>query len=163
MDEKQTIYLEATVPSFLTARPPNNLIVAGKQEVTRQWREHRKDMYTLYISELVLSESMRGDSNAVKRRVAVINDIPSLAIDEETIYLAKKIMEPVIIPPKSGADAAHIAIASRHGVDYLMTWNCTHIANAEILRRISFIVSESWYYLPIICTPDELFGCLEDD
>ncbi len=163
MKNKQTVYIETTIPSFLTARLSNNLISVGKQEVTRKWWETRKDKYSLYISELVLSESMKGDITASEKRLKAIEELPLLAIDNESIQLTEKIMETGIIPSRAAADAAHIAIASRHGVDYLLTWNCSHIANAEILRRICFIVSEAGYYLPIICTPDELFGGEEND
>jgi len=81
-----------------------------------------------------------------------------LAIDEETIRLTSALIESGVIPQKAAADAAHIAIASKNNIDYLLTWNCKHIANAEIIRRLSFVISEEGYYLPILCTPIELFG-----
>ena len=160
---KPTLYLETTIPSFLTARPSNNLVVAGKQEVTRQWWEKRKVAYDLFISQLVIDEALKGDPDAAGKRMDAIEGIVSLEIDDEVVQVTEKIMEAGVIPKKSATDAAHIAVASRHGVDYLMTWNCAHIANAEILGRMSFVVAEAGYYLPIICTPDELFGGHEDD
>ena len=163
MDERQTVYLETTIPSFLTARPSNNLIIAGKQQVTREWWQFRRKRYELYVSELVVQESERGDGDVARRRLAAIEDIPLLAIDEKVIYLTERIIESNILPPRAAVDAGHIAVASRHGVDYLMTWNCTHIANAEIVRRTSFVVSQAGYCLPVICTPDELFGGQEND
>ena len=160
---KPTVYIETTIPSFLTARPSNNLIVAGKQEVTRQWWEMRREKYELFVSELVFDEALKGDIDAAERRIAAIEGIPSLEIDNEVIRITERIIEAGVIPEKSASDAAHIAVASRHGVDYLMTWNCTHIANAEIIGKMSFLVAETGHYLPIICTPDELFGGQEDD
>ena len=160
---KPTLYLETTIPSFLTGRPSNNLVVAGKQEVTRQWWEKRKAEYDLFISQLVIDEALRGDPDAAGKRIDAIEGIVSLEIDDEVIQITEKIVEAGVISKKSATDAAHIAVASRHGVDYLMTWNCAHIANAEILGRMSFVVAEAGYYLPIICTPDELFGGQEDD
>ncbi len=68
MDEKSTVYIETTIPSFLTAWPSNNLIVAGKQEVTRQWWKKRKPKYHLYASQYVLDEASRGDEAAASKR-----------------------------------------------------------------------------------------------
>jgi len=160
---KPTVYIETTIPSFLTGRPSDNLVVAGKQEVTRQWWEKRKEKYDLFVSQLVIDEALKGDRDAAGRRMDAIEGIASLEIDDEVVRVTEKIMEAGVIPKKSATDAAHIAVASRYGVDYLMTWNCAHIANAEILGRMSFLVAEAGYYLPIICTPDELFGGQEDD
>ncbi|MHC4873659.1 MAG: type II toxin-antitoxin system VapC family toxin [Planctomycetota bacterium] len=115
MSKKASVYIETTIPSYLTARPSNNLIIAGEQEVTRQWWEIRRGDFDLYISELVLEEAQCGD-------------------------------------------AGHIALATRHEVDYLLTWNCTHIANAETIRSLSYVINEAGYSLPVICTPLELFG-----
>ena len=81
-----------------------------------------------------------------------------LEIDEATIELTKAIMKSEVIPEKAAADAGHIAVASWHGIDYLLPWNCRHIANAEIVRRLAIVVSQSGYNLPVICTPMELMG-----
>ena len=163
MEEKSTIYLETTIPSFLTARPSNNLIVAGKQEVTRQWWERRKEKYQLFLSQYVLDEASSGDTDAAKKRMEMLEGIDLLSVDEEVIQLAKVILSTGIIPIKASTDAGHIAVATRHGIDFIITWNCTHIANAEILSRINYIVSKEGYFLPIICTPDELFGGEENE
>lgn len=158
MDVKPTVYIETTIPSFLTAWPSDNLITAGKQAVTRQWWERRKEKYELYISQFVLDEAGRGDKNAAQRRIEALESVDLLEVDDEVISLAEKIVDTRLIPPKAHTDAAHIAIASRHGIDFLLTWNCTHIANAEIMSSINYVVSEGGFYLPTICTPDELFG-----
>lgn len=163
MEAKPTVYLETTIPSFLTAGPSNNLIVAGKQETTRQWWERRKEKYDLFVSQLVIDEAGKGDAAAARRRMEIVEGVPSLEIDAEVVRVTGEIMESGVIPPKAATDAGHIAVASRHGMDYLMTWNCTHIANAEILGRISYLVYEAGYWLPVVCTPDELFGAEEND
>lgn len=163
MESKPTVYLETSVVSFLTARPLNNLIVAGKQETTRQWWENRRDRFDLFVSQLVIDESGRGDAAAASGRMQIIAGIPSLDIDAEVVRIADAIMDSGVIPPKAATDAGHIAVASRHGIDYLVTWNCAHIANAEILGRVSYRVHETGYWLPIVCTPDELFGGVNDD
>lgn len=158
MIEKPKVYVETTIPSYLTSRPSNNLIVAGKQEVTRQWWERRRKKYQLFISQYVIDEAGSGDLEAAERRLEAIKNIDVLEIDEEVIDLAEKIMATGLIPAKAATDAAHIAIASKHGMDFLVTWNCTHIANAEILAKVNYAVFENGFYLPTICTPDELFG-----
>ncbi|MBI4708515.1 MAG: type II toxin-antitoxin system VapC family toxin, partial [Candidatus Omnitrophica bacterium] len=160
---KPTVYLETTIPSFLTARPSNNLILAGEQELTRQWWEDRRKSFTLFVSELVIEEAQKGDSEASEKRMNTISDVSVLEIDEETIRLTEEIMKSGVIPERASADAGHIAVASRHGIDYLLTWNCRHIANAEIIRRLVSVVKEAGYNLPIICTPAELFGGQEDE
>ncbi len=86
-----------------------------------------------------------------------------LEVDGEVLRLATAIMSTGLIPRKAETDAAHIAVAARHSMDFLITWNCGHIANAEILGRINFVVAETGYFLPIICTPDELFGGDENE
>jgi len=163
MENKFSVYLETTIPSFLTARPSNNLVVAGKQEVTRQWWEKRKEKYALYISQYVLDEAARGNPDVAKKRMVVLEGIDLLEVDEDVIRLARVIIDSEIIPQKASTDAGHIAVATRHGIDFLITWNCTHIANAEILCKINYIVSEAGYHLPTICTPDELFGGEENE
>jgi len=162
MSEKPAVYVETTIPSFLTGRPSNNLILAGKQELTRQWWDERKGGFDLFVSQYVLDEAASGDPEAARRRMLALEGIPLLEVDDETLRLADLIMATRLIPPKSKTDAGHIAVAARHSTDYLLTWNCAHIANAEILPAINFVVSEAGFILPTICTPDELFGGAED-
>ena len=160
---KPSLYIETTIPSFLTGKRSINLILAGKQEVTHQWWQERKHHYDLHISQFVLDEASQGDPEAAQKRLQVLADIKMLEVDDASLKLTKRILDSRVIPTKSATDAAHIAIASRYGIEFLMTWNCTHIANAEILSRINYIVSEAGYFLPTICTPDELFGGHEND
>jgi len=158
MNVKATVYLETTVPSFLTARPSNDLILAGQQQLTRRWWNTRKRQFSVFISELVISEAGRGDSQAAKRRMEAIANLPILEIDDDAIKLGAVILNSGVIPKKAAADAAHIAVAARHGIDYLLTWNCKHIANAEIIRQLDQVIRDHGYLAPTICTPTELFG-----
>ena len=163
MSEKFTVYLETTIPSFLTGRPSNDLILAGKQEVTRRWWETRRHHYHLAVSQFVIDEASAGDPSAADKRLSVLEHIPLLEIDEAVLNLADRILSVGIIPPKAATDAGHIAVAARHNVDFLMTWNCTHIANGEIIARIRTILDHAGFGSPVICTPDELFGSNEDE
>lgn len=158
MNPKATVYLETTIPSFLTARPSNNLILAGQQQLTRRWWNTRKRHYSIFISELVLEEAEKRDSQAARKRIDAIKNMPNLEIDDEAIKLGARILKIGVIPQKAAADAGHIAVAARHGIDYLLTWNCKHIANAEIIRRLDQVIRDAGYLAPTICTPTELFG-----
>lgn len=123
-----------------------------------QWWEKRKDKYDLFISDFVIEEASKGDPEASRLRLDAIGNFPLLSTDMETIELTESIMTSGLLPLKAATDAAHIAIATKHNIDFLLTWNCTHIANAEILPRIKTLISNLGYELPTICIPDELFG-----
>jgi len=131
--------------------------------VTRQWWEQRREKYHLFISHYVLDEAARGDAHAAQKRAAIVSDLVLLKVDEEVLRLAQLIVADGIMPARAATDAGHMAVAARHGMDFLITWNCAHIANAEIARKVRSIVHEAGYELPLICTPDELFGGCEDD
>lgn len=163
MNAKPAVYIETTIPSYLAARPSVNIIIAGKQEVTRQWWEKHRDRFDLFISQYVLDEAAAGNQDAAIRRLEVLKNIDVLEVDQDVLCLTDKIMKSGIIPAKAKIDAAHIAVAARHSVEYLLTWNCTHIANAEMLSSLNYVVSDAGFVLPIICTPDELFGGNENE
>lgn len=162
MSDLPTVYIETTIPSLLAACPSNDLIVAGQQVVTRQWWESRRSLFRLFISDFVLQEVSKGNAEVAARRLQVLEKIPELEIDADSAALAARILESGVIPPKAGTDAAHVALATRHGIDYLLTWNCRHIANAEIIRSLELIVEKQGYALPILCTPHELLGGQND-
>ena len=84
--------------------------------------------------------------------------IPLLDIVPEVEELASRILATRIIPRKAATDAAHIAVAAVHGMDFLVTWNCSHIANATNARALSLLCSERGYVCPVICTPEALMG-----
>ena len=157
------VYLETTIPSYLTAWPSRDIIIAGKQEVTRIWWQERKEDFSLFISPYVLDEASLGDPEAARRRMDFLQNISVLAADEEVARLAEEIIKESIIPEKAATDALHIAVATRHGMDYLLTWNCAHIANAEIMRMVERVMEYQGYEMPVICTPDELMGGVNDD
>lgn len=150
------VYIETTIPSFLAARPSRDVIVAGKQETTRLWWELRSRDFELFVSPLVWDEVALGDHEASQRRCAIIDGLWVLAVDEQTSRIAEAFLASGAIPAKAATDASHIAVATRHGMDFLLTWNCRHIANAQTLRRLHAVASTLGYELPTICTPDEL-------
>ena len=156
------VYIETSVVSYLAAQPSRDLIVAAQQQLSHAWWRSRRTYYDLFVSELGLEESGRRDPEAAARRLAFVSDLPLLAITEGAIRLAEVFLTNQLLPQKAGADALHIAIATVHKMDYLLTWNCRHIANAEIQRELRRVTEEQGVELPILCTPNELMGGEED-
>ena len=143
--------------SYLTSKPSKTIIGAAHQQITTAWWSKRQN-YDLCISESVLTECAAGDPIAAEKRLEIVNNIPLLLITEQSLQLAESLLEHKIIPKKAAEDALHISIATVHNVDYLLTWNCKHIANPEIQRNISSYLDEINLYLPFICTQEELLG-----
>lgn len=154
----ETVYIETSILGYLTARSTKNLIIAGNIEVTRDWWKLRRSAFTLYISQVVLSEAAQGDVEIATQRLNAVNNVPLLEVTEAVENLAAQFMRKSNLPVKASDDAVHIALATVNGLDYLLTWNCKHIANAQIQRKLIEICSDFGYTLPIICTPYELMG-----
>lgn len=154
-----SIYLETTVVSYLTARPSRDLILRAHQQITRAWWRTRRSDFDLFVSPLVLQEAGDGDPQAARRRLVALAGIPVLAAVPGALAVARALRNRGPIPPRAAADAMHIAIAAAHGVEYLLTWNCTHIANAQMRPSIERLCREEGFEPPILCTPEEL---LED-
>jgi hypothetical protein len=155
---KAKVYIETTIPSYLVARPSRDLLIAAHQQLTRDWWEWRGPAFDLYVSELVLEEAAVGDAVPAKKRLELLADIPVLALTEGIMKLAESLVAEGPIPPKAAGDALHIAIATSYACEYLLTWNCRHIANAEIQRMARLVVRRHGFELPTICTPEELMG-----
>ena len=155
---KPRVYLETTIPSYLTSRPSRDLVVAGHQQITREWWEKKGTAFQLYISQLVIDEAGAGDPIAASTRLSVIQDLPQLDITPEVSTLAGAILASGRLPRNAATDAAHIAVAAVHGMDFLLTWNCVHIANASITRALALTCRDQGFECPVICTPEELLG-----
>ena len=154
---KPKVYVETSVISYLAARMSRDLIVAGHQQITQEWWDSRHE-WELSISALVVSEASTGDTDAAARRLALMDGLPLLSLNEAAITLAERLLAEAALPQKAREDALHIAMATVHGIDYLLTWNCKHIANAVKRPLIETICETSGYRPPIICTPEELTG-----
>ena len=154
----ETVYIETSVIGYLTARSTKNLIIAANIEITREWWEFRRNDFILYTSEAVLEEVAKGDTAIASPRLDILRDFPLLALNEAAQGLAKQFLTRSNLPPKAKVDAIHIVAATVHGMDYLLTWNCKHIANAQIQGKLAEITLGCGYVLPILCTPNELMG-----
>lgn len=152
------IYIESTIPSYVVARPARDLIQAAHQQLTRDWWDLQREKHELLTSQLVLDEIARGELEMANRRLALLADVALLESTEEARHLTRSIMDSGLLPAKAEGDAAHIALATVHEMDILLTWNCRHIANASIVGRLRRMVAEHDYTLPEIYTPAELMG-----
>jgi predicted nucleic acid-binding protein len=153
------VYVETSVISYLTSRPSRDLIVASHQQLTQEWWTNHRQKFELFVSQTVLEESVGGDREAAEQRLRAVADLPLLEITEGAIGLAKDLIRLGPLPKKAEVDALHIAIAVTNRVDYLLTWNCKHLANAALRSRIERVCRARGYEPVVICTPEEL---LED-
>ena len=150
---KPKVYIETSVISYLAAWPGRDVIVLAHQEVTRTWWEQRS-RYRLFVSRLVEEEIARGDATAAAARVQRIHGIAQLDLDENVQRLTQKLLDASALPPQALEDAIHVAVCAVHRIDYLVSWNCKHIANAMRFGDISRCCTASGFTAPVICTPD---------
>jgi hypothetical protein len=150
------IFLETTIPSYITARPSRDILRFSHQQLTREWWETRRQFHELFTSQLVLDEAAMGDAVKAAERLAVLSYATLLDLTIAALNFTHDIAQSRIIPAEAGVDAAHIAIATAHEMDILLTWNCKHIANAANQHALQRIAVASGLRLPFICTPDQL-------
>jgi len=153
---KKTVYLETTIPSYLTAWHRPELIMAANQQATREWWDVARSKFDVFISDIVVQEISEGDKDAASRRLAAILGISELALSPEAEQLAGLLLASAALPQKARLDALHIAIATLNGMDFLLTWNCRHIANAATQHIIAATCRAAGYEPPTICTPPQL-------
>ncbi|MGA1874213.1 MAG: type II toxin-antitoxin system VapC family toxin [bacterium] len=151
-----SLYTETSVISYLTARPSRDLIVAAHQQITYDWWEKILPKYEAFISPIVLEEISKGDLQAAQLRLERKAAFPVLEVLPEIHDLADRYFSEIKIPEKARADTYHLALATWHGIDFLVTWNCIHIANGNIRKVLEEINSGYGIRTPVICTPEEL-------
>ena len=154
--KKQTVYIESSVISYLTSKPSRDLIIASNQQITTEWWMNARKKFNCVISDFVTQEVSKGDSNAASLRLNNIKDLKILAINNDINKLAIKYLKLLNIPEKSSIDAYHLALAIWYNVDFLMTWNCKHIANAINIKILTQYNIANNMGMPVICTPQEL-------
>lgn len=153
---KPKLYVETSIVSYLTARPSRDLITAARQEITREWWKTRRPGFQLFTSEFVIEEAAEGDKSAAAQRLDTLKDIPEVELKDEAEPLAERLLTEGPLPAKAALDALHIAVSATSGMDYLLTWNLKHIANAAMRNKIEEICRSSGHEPPIMCTPEEL-------
>jgi len=158
----QRVYVETSIVSYLTARPARDLLAAAWQNASTTWWESRRRRFALYTSQLVVEEASQGDREAARRRLEILKGIPHLDISSPVTRLATALLTAGALPNKATDDAMHVAMAAYHEVDYLLTWNCRHIDNAELKPLMRSVCVAHGCSFPEICTPLELMGETDD-
>lgn len=148
--------------SYLTARPTSDLLAAAWQKTTIDWWDTQKDRFDLYTSDVTLEEAGKGNPEAAARRLEALSGIPILPITEAVIALSKALLRGRAFPAKALDDALHVAVSAVHGIDYLLTWNCRHLDNAETKPLMRSVCTIEGHISPELCTPQELMGAFED-
>ncbi|MCG8449877.1 MAG: type II toxin-antitoxin system VapC family toxin [Pirellulales bacterium] len=154
----QTVYIETSIVSYLRQRPSSQVVMAARQLLTHQWWNNERTNYELVTSQYVLDEASAGEPALATQRLESLEGIPLLPLDPGIVAIAGEIISRAILPEKAAVDALHIAAVAHHRVEYLLTWNCQHIANAKILPRIHEVFNDLKIPIPIICTPEEMVG-----
>lgn len=150
------VYVETTVVSYLTARPSRDIVIAGHQQISRDWWQICQDKFEIVASQLVLQEASSGDREAAQQRLNLLDTMTLLETTEDALILARGLVDAGVLPDTAADDALHIAVAATNGVEYLVTWNCKHLANATIRVRIEEVCRSAGYEPTVICTPEEL-------
>lgn len=157
-----SIYLETTIVGHIAGRIHPDPVVAARQQITRDWWQNEAPGYELFISQLVLEECSQGDPAAIAERLDVVKDLVLLDASNDVDELADALISEKAVPASEPRDAFHIAIAAVNGVNYLLTWNCKHSANATLRSCIEKVCRDAGYEPPVICTPEELVGIDND-
>ena len=153
-----TVYVETSIISYLRQKPSTQVVLAARQLLTHQWWNDERRNYGLVASQFVIDEASAGDPTLAAERLQLLTGIPLLPLDPVIADIADEIMSRAILPEKARTDALHIATVAHHRIQYLLTWNCRHIANARILPRIHDVLIDLLIPVPVICTPEEMVG-----
>ena len=156
----EIVYLETSFISLLVGNPSRDLVTAANQQVTRDWWRWRRQDFLCVASDEVTQEASKGDPDQVRRRLEVLGGLAFIQPSKEAEDLSLAFRATGALPANAQTDAAHLAIATAAVVDYLLTWNCRHLANAQILRRLDREALRHGWKLPKVCTPAELMGDL---
>jgi len=153
---KSIVYIETSIVSYLTAKQSRDVIAVAHQQLTLEWWEKVCPQVECVISAFVTQEASRGDPKAAQKRLEVLSQLRVLELNDEISTLASKYFTALQIPESSKIDASHLAVAVWHKTDYMLTWNCRHIANGRVRKMIEDINLELGLKTPVICTPEEL-------
>ncbi len=152
----KSVYIETTVVSYYSARPSRDVVVAARQEATRDLWPRLLSEYNSYVSVLVREEAAKGDQEQASLRLMAMKAMPTLDTDDAADALATKIIDGHGVPEEYPEDALHIAVAAVNGMDLLVTWNFAHLNNPFTRMMVRQIVENAGYQCPEVCSPDEL-------
>ena len=155
---KQKVYIESSVVSYLSGRLSRDVVIVGRQQITREIWPLLTERFDCYVSVLVREEVERGDPEAAGCRLAVLAAMTALTASDEARDLAKAMIQNGLMPSRCVEDALHIAIAAVNGMDYFLTWNFRHLNNVQMRVKIESFLQGYGYEPPLVCSPEELFG-----
>jgi hypothetical protein len=153
---KPAVYIETSVVSYHVARASRDVIVLAHQQITQDWWNMSLPHCQPFVSQLVLEEASAGDPEAARKRLEALEPFGVLEVTEEAEKLAGLYLARIPVLAGSARDALHLAIASSARMDYLLTWNCSHIASALVRKTVEEINDSQLTSTPAICTPEEL-------
>lgn len=154
----ESVYIETSVVSYLVARPSRDPVTAWRQQLTKDWWVEQRGQFACVISQEVIAEALEGDASTAAKRMEALRDLPLIAGGAESAKLAADLLERGLFPDNARADANHLAVATCAAVDYLLTWNYRHLANAQVLHQLEKFLGGRGLHLPRVCTPEELMG-----
>jgi len=152
------IYIESTIPSYVVARPARDLLQAARQQLTKDWWGFHRDSHDLFTSQIELDEFADGEQEMARLRLGLMAGVSVLELSITAETFAAQVLQSGLLPANADGDAAHIALATIHKLDILLTWNCRHIANASIVGRLRRLAESQGHILPEIYTPEEFLG-----
>ncbi len=155
---KPKLYMETSVISYLAARSSKDRVIAGQQAGTRRWWKEKRRNYEIFISRIVWDEAAKGKDEAAGRRLKFIQSFRWLQPNADVMKLARALVAKKAIPPNAGNDATHIALAAVYKMEFLLTWNFTHINNPATEELIRAVCKSEGFHCPVICTPDQLLS-----
>lgn len=154
---KKIIYVETTIPNFYYEARVEPEMVARKNW-TREWWDNQRGHYQLVTSIAVIEELEQGDYPYKEQIIDMVKDIPLLDINMEIHDIVETYIKRKLMPADTWGDALHLALASFHGCDFLLTWNCKHLANANKFTHIRRLNTLLGLYVPALITPVELLS-----
>lgn len=155
---REIVYIETSFVSLLVADPSRDVSIAGNQQISRDWWNWRRRDFVCITSDETLVEASRGNPRQAELRLEALSELPTMPTSSAAAELAPIFLATGSLPPAAKVDAVHLAVATLATADYLLTWNCRHLANAQILRRLEFEAARQGWNLPKVCTPHELMG-----
>ncbi len=151
---RPTVYIDTSVPSYLTSRPSREWPLKRHQWVTCLFWNAYGSRFEMHVSRRVVDEVKAGDPTAAQKRVELISSLPSLKTLDEVGWLTTLILKKTGLPNGAKADAEHVAIAATHKIEFLVTWNCKHLANPAITPKVARACERAGFRSPAICTPE---------
>jgi hypothetical protein len=151
-----TVYIETTIPSYLAANPSRDLVTAAHQQVTHEWWLTARQRFESLISDAVVAEISAGDATMAAKRLELVSGLRVLSLDDGVRKLVHLYRSRLGMPKRADGDLLHLAYAVRYSMDYLVTWNCAHIANGQVIKRLIKVNDKENLATPVIVTPEEL-------